>query len=162
MPALQCTAGNCWLPGCHRVARSPCRQGSRGVTAVRAPLGRPLCRRGRSGAVGPVVATAAQSEADQPCCRGRGGRSSAQISSSSAIPTVPPHLPLGWSSTTLDADTPHLAASRQPADCHQPSDRVHLGSEECLDFDNGLRLRRRHPSPQQSSFPLPNPRPIGR
>jgi transposase InsO family protein len=42
-------------------------------------------------------------------------------------PTVPPHLPPGWSSTTLDADTPHLAASHQPADCHQPCDRVHLG-----------------------------------
>jgi hypothetical protein len=40
---------------------------------------------------------------------------------------VPPRLPPGWSSTTLDADTPHLAASRQPADCHQPCDRAHLG-----------------------------------
>jgi hypothetical protein len=48
-------------------------------------------------------------------------------SSSSATPTVPPRLPPGWSSTTLDADTPHLAASRQPADCHQPCDRVQLG-----------------------------------
>ena len=47
--------------------------------------------------------------------------------SSSATPTVPPRLPPGWSSTTLDADTPHLAASRQPADCHQPCDRVQLG-----------------------------------
>src|SRR4029453_134831 len=41
--------------------------------------------------------------------------------------TVPLRLPPGWTSTTLDADTPHLAASRQPADCHQPCDRVHLG-----------------------------------
>jgi len=41
---------------------------------------------------------------------------------------VPPRLPPGWISTTLDADTPHLAASRQPADCHQPRDGVHLGS----------------------------------
>jgi hypothetical protein len=35
----------------------------------------------------------------------------------------------GWTSTTLDADTPHLVVSRQPVDCHQPCDGVHLGAE---------------------------------
>ena len=50
--------------------------------------------------------------------------------SSSATPNAPPPLPPGWTSTTLDVDTPPSAASHPSADCHQPDGRVHLEAVE--------------------------------
>ena len=47
--------------------------------------------------------------------------------SSSPTPNEQTPLRPGWSSTTLDADTPHSAARPRSADCHQPDGRVHLG-----------------------------------
>src|SRR3954452_13340020 len=46
--------------------------------------------------------------------------------SSSPTPHEPMHWRPGWTSTTINADTPHSADSHRPAGCHQPHDRVHL------------------------------------
>src|SRR5699024_1016434 len=65
--------------------------------------------------------TAKKNASTAPC------RSSGHTAKSSLpTPTEPPPLPPGSRLTTLNDVTPHSAASRRSAGCHQPDGRVHL------------------------------------
>ena len=83
-----------------------------------------------------VVGLGARQIFISPTARGRTARSKGSTApckpngptgrSSPATLNAPPRLHPGSSSTTLNADTPHSAASHRSADCHQPNGRVHL------------------------------------
>src|SRR5699024_12617858 len=81
--------------------------------------------------------TAKKNASTAPC------RSSGHTAKSSLpTPTEPPPLPPGSRLTTLNDVTPHSAASRRSAGCHQPDGRVHLADDTTPD-QNGQSHRAR-------------------